>query len=82
MFWAAEPFDVRDGNHIHALIHTDSSKETLRKWMKERYGRTQVLDYDPTKGAHSYCAKYITKDLSDYDIIFKNQDGNDRMYCM
>jgi hypothetical protein len=67
MFWAAEPFDIKNGYHIHALIRTGASKKELREWSKKKYGRSMILDYQKGKGAASYCAKYITKKLSDYD---------------
>ena len=76
IFWAAEPFDVRAGTHIHALIHTYDSKEKLREWANKRYGRAQILDYNKQLGAHSYCAKYITKYLSDYDIRVRLRHNN------
>jgi len=71
MFWAAEPFDVKNGYHIHALIQTQLSPEDIYKWTNKRFGRTLILPYEKEKGAHSYCSKYILKKLSDYDIYFK-----------
>ncbi len=69
-FWAAEPFDTRNGYHIHALIRTGAEKEDIYQWTNKRYGRSLVLNYEKGKGASGYCAKYITKKLSDYDIKF------------
>jgi hypothetical protein len=71
MFWAAEPFDVKNGYHIHALIQTELSPEDIYKWTNKRFGRTLILPYEKEKGAHSYCSKYILKKLSDYDLYFK-----------
>lgn len=67
MFWAAEPFDLRNGYHIHALIRTGADAKQIYEWCKEKYGRAQVIKFQPNKGATSYCGKYITKRLSDYD---------------
>jgi hypothetical protein len=67
MFWAAEPFDLRNGFHIHALIRTGAEPKQIYTWAKQKYGRAQVLKYEKGKGAHTYCGKYITKRLSDYD---------------
>lgn len=71
MFWVAEPFDVKDGFHIHALVQTNLDSKEIYEWTKKRYGRSLVLPYEKEKGAHSYVAKYITKSLSDYDILFR-----------
>jgi hypothetical protein len=67
MFWAAEPFDCRNGFHIHALMRTGADAKQIYTWSKKKYGRAQVIKYQKGKGAASYCGKYITKRLSDYD---------------
>lgn len=54
--------------HMHALIgNTDrlSHGQLTEAWQS---GFSKWLDYDPAKSASYYVAKYITKDLADYDI--------------
>lgn len=33
-----------------------------------RWGRTDVQEYDPNRGAAHYVGKYVTKELNDYDL--------------
>lgn len=73
MFWAAEPFQVRDGFHFHALIKTDVEQQKLWKYWSKYYGRAQFSKYEPMIGAEGYCAKYINKYLSDYDFLIPKQ---------
>ena len=54
--------------HQHALLglRGDVPAAALRRaWT---YGFAVIEDYDPTKGAAHYIAKYVTKDFQDYDI--------------
>ena len=83
MFWAAETFQlgVRSGYltddgkvhkasyHIHALIETRRSPSQVAKWYDEHFGRVQIKRYDKNKGAVGYVAKYITKQVHDYDLL-------------
>ncbi|MFM7851642.1 MAG: hypothetical protein ACKO96_06905, partial [Flammeovirgaceae bacterium] len=88
MFWSAEPFDVKEGFHIHALLKAPEGipyevvvqcyqdvagskgwsriqlDEFDRGWKKEG-----AQEYEPSKGATYYVGKYITKRLSDYDLL-------------
>lgn len=76
MFWAAEPFDAREGYHFHALINTYgkiSNKQMKDYWQNEkRFGIGQFLGIRRALGKENtienYCSKYITKYLADYDI--------------
>jgi len=75
MFWAAEKFDVREGFHFHALIkiHLQHhiTPETIWAWYFPRFGRCQVIDNrdpDRQQTASWYSAKYMTKELADYDL--------------
>lgn len=94
-FWAAEPHDVKDGNHIHMLIKANdfvdykymfdswqiASGAAYRKPINEIYNTKEYTRSEPLKarchferynkkiGAGAYCAKYISKNLSDYDLI-------------
>lgn len=80
MFWCAEPFDVRDGYHLHALIHVsdllpykflvDAYQVVTgnKELSKDRWNRIQLRKYNPKLGAGYYVSKYITKNLADYDF--------------
>ena len=79
IFWAAEPFDVREGFHIHALMNTPMHPIEIFNWYFPRYGRCQVINnQDPMKkqAASYYLTKYVTKELSDYDFRFSKQIAN------
>ena len=77
MFWAAEPYDVKDGYHIHALIKTEMEFKSLIECYQvtsggKKIGKHQRIDlqkYQRGMGGAMYCAKYITKKLSDWDIL-------------
>lgn len=123
IFWAAEPFDLKEGYHLHALIkipdvltykniiqtyqHVSGNKtmyqtpselkncekfyssnnESIKSYhllngevvstQKRGWNRIQLENYDPSKGASHYIGKYITKQLSDYDIL---TNSNSRKY--
>ena len=84
MFWSAEPFQlgVRAGYiteqhgevhgasyHVHALIETRQSPSQVAKWYDEHFGRVDVRRYDSKLGAVGYVAKYMTKQVHDYDML-------------
>lgn len=83
MFWAAEPFDCREGFHTHALVKIDELlpfKAVINAYQiatgntdlsKDRWARCQLKKYDPKKHAAFYVSKYISKALADYDLIQK-----------
>ena len=75
MFWAAEPFDTREGFHFHGLLKLGgfyTPTDLWQYWTNEmKYGRSQFLPVSRkfgTNAVENYCAKYISKHLSDYDI--------------
>jgi hypothetical protein len=73
LLWVAEPFDTKIGYHIHALLTSNLTIKGLlerKKDKPDRYGRIHIEPYERNKGAQSYCAKYIGKDLhrADWDI--------------
>lgn len=79
MFWAAEKFDVREGYHFHALLETPHHPLEIFNWYFPRYGRCQVINNtepERRQAASYYCAKYITKQLADYDIYFSHAIRN------
>lgn len=67
--------------HAHGLIKdslTFSKKDYIHNWSIHRQlGYLDVLPISENKSAHYYCAKYIRKNISDYDIRFK-QKINDK----
>lgn len=81
LFWAAEPFDCKEGYHTHALMQISENmpfKAVInayqiaagnKKVVKDKWCRVQVQAYDPQKAAAFYLSKYISKKLADYDII-------------
>ena len=82
IFWAAEPYDTKEGQHLHALVHfegieqlTDNSTyfEALRKaWhtaIGDIHARQYHAKYNSELGAKYYVAKYISKKLCDYDML-------------
>ena len=76
MMWCAEPFDVKEGFHTHAMVSTNLSFDRLGSmWQVSsagvKYGkhnRLKLVKYDSEKGAGWYISKYISKKLSDWDM--------------
>jgi len=76
MFWAAEPFDAREGYHFHALINTYgriSNQQMKDYWQNEKqFGIGSFLGIRRALGKENtienYCSKYITKYMADYDM--------------
>jgi len=77
IWWVAEPFDLRYGYHLHFLMEAKPEprfKEIYTLWnyackRSEGHHRCQAERYKPGKGAGAYCAKYILKRNSDYDLL-------------
>lgn len=81
IFWVAEPFDIKYGCHLHALIEVENKKLTTKtdirnawqvvskgKGLKE-YNNTTIKDYDRLKGGHFYLSKYLQSHKADYDLL-------------
>lgn len=86
MFWAAEPFDAKEGYHTHALLNINSAltfKNVVDIWQKVskggkgKWNRVDLQKFDKEKGAGYYLSKYITKNLTDYDFL---TSGSSRGY--
>lgn len=90
LFWAAEQFDVKDGFHLHSLWSFDSliwSGDTKKIYQDFRNDWKIVSNtdkaamfserYEKNKGAHSYLSKYITKEITDYDLFDSNSTFKD-----
>lgn len=84
IFFAAEPFDVKEGFHLHVLgkipniLNTKCIAQTYqgvsgnKDLKKEKWNRISLEPYNGKLGAGYYIGKYISKQLSDYDI-FENK---------
>ena len=92
-FWVAEPFDVKEGFHTHALLYFDNTQlndyssgknsngfSAIKKaWeiaaggkynAKGKNGiRGRYVRYKANKGAAHYLGKYLSKSMSDYDLL-------------
>jgi len=82
-FWVAEPFELKDGHHIHGLLKLpDCSKQYFDiltgswQWAtgnsdneKTKWNYLHLVNYDPRRGAAGYCAKYVLKSHSDFDML-------------
>jgi hypothetical protein len=83
LFWVAEPFELKDGHHIHGLLKMpDCSKQyfdlMINTWqwatgnkdfLKEKWNALHMVNYKPRLGASGYCSKYLLKDHNDYDLL-------------
>lgn len=83
LFWVAEPFELKDGHHMHGLLRMPAcSKQYFNlmvdywQWatgnnegLKHKWNALHLVNYNPKQGASGYCAKYIMKDHSDYDLL-------------
>jgi hypothetical protein len=83
IFWASEKFDLKDGFHMHGLIRFNNVNEwkgNTREKFKEVVNTWQVVNntklarfkgerFDKGRGAGSYLTKYITKEITDYDLM-------------
>lgn len=77
MFFACEPYDVKDGYHVHALIKTEVEFKNLIDCYQLTSGglkigthqRIDLKKFRNELGGAMYCAKYISKNLSDWDIL-------------
>ena len=87
MFWVAESFDTKEGNHLHALVKLIGTNITnpinrIKVAAKNAIGGSiKGLDYKNTKiypyqsklGANYYISKYINKPITDYDIYLPSK---------
>ncbi|MBA7553801.1 hypothetical protein ES705_46400 [subsurface metagenome] len=83
LFWVAEPFELKDGHHLHGLLELPNCGKQYYKLMidwwqwatgngegtKEKWNALNLQTYDTKRNAGSYCSKYVMKDRSDYDIL-------------
>jgi len=77
LFWVAEPFECKDGYHTHGLFYSDITfKKAVEAYQitsaakrHGNYARIHLSRYNPRKAAARYCAKYLLKRYSDYDLL-------------
>jgi len=82
MFWGSESGPCTGRNHVHGLLYFDENRISMPLlgavpisakgiWTKafRAYGRTHVNAFDPERGAAHYVGKYVTKRLTDFDIL-------------
>lgn len=71
--WASEDGKLLGRTHVHALLwwrkpHRPDATDMWRSWF-DSWGRAEVEEYDPEKGASHYVAKYVAKpDRCDWDV--------------
>lgn len=69
-FYALEQNPCRDGFHVHALWADAGSvfrKEAWSAWF-QRYGRARIEPVRSYEDVSGYCAKYVTKERSWWDV--------------
>lgn len=82
MFWGSESGACTGRNHVHALLYFDENRIStplygavpisahgLWSVAFKRFGRSHVDAFDQKLGASHYVAKYVSKRLSDWDLI-------------
>lgn len=55
--------------HIHALFKTKYSFDDIRTYWNRKYGRIDLKNYDRDMSGAEYIAKYVTKEISDFDLF-------------
>lgn len=96
IFFASEPFDLIDGNHIHCLIQLERNKFTsvykAQKAIKESWqsatGRnetisrhlTQVKKFNRKLGGSWYMSKYLQHKNADYDFFPHDSPVKPRLF--
>jgi len=81
-FWGSESGACTGRNHVHALLYFDSQRlhsplfgelpiSSRAIWQKafNRFGRSHVDEFEAEKGASHYVSKYVSKQISDWDIL-------------
>ena len=87
LLFVAEPFDLRDGFHSHSLLYVPDDRWPISVYVdnwqwatgnkdlkRELWSRIQIRRYDSNQGAAGYCAKYLFKADSDYDLLVYNEE--------
>lgn len=84
LFWVAEPFDLKEGYHLHAIVYMGDTIESPEKntrniisaWEAVSGGKggkksnyTYLEPYNRNEGGNFYLTKYMLKPNADYDIL-------------
>jgi hypothetical protein len=74
-FYALEQNPGRDGFHVHALWCDCLNKSRLDIWQKwfNRYGRARIAPVNSRDDVADYCAKYVTKQNSWWNVKLLGQ---------
>jgi hypothetical protein len=74
-FYAIEPNPGRDGNHVHALWCDCKNMRRTEIWDKwfHRYGRARIEPVNSRDDVADYCAKYVTKENSWWNLNLLGQ---------
>lgn len=77
-FWVAEPFEVKEGFHTHALLAPPTPytfKMLIDLWQEvsgalkqDTWARVDLQNFDPKRGGAGYVSKYVLKAAADYDF--------------
>lgn len=85
IFFATEPFDLKEGYHLHCLIKIEG--DSISKYMQKKIiaetwnkvtgtskiegkgSRVHLENYIKKLGGNNYVAKYINRPNADYDLI-------------
>lgn len=70
IWWATEPGGRFGRHHIHMLASLSDKSMERDPWSLafRWFGRSEIEEYDPERGAAHYVGKYVTKELSDHDF--------------
>lgn len=87
--WVAESFDLKDGQHAHAVLKSDIpydvhrelwNEVTKAKDYRDMGFRTHFRKYQSELGANHYIGKYMFKKHNDWDVWHFNTNNNDLTY--
>ena len=68
LFWASEPFKLRNSFHMHALMKCDLTQQQVIAHWESKYGFSNIKKYNSSKPGAEYVTKYVLKTISDYDL--------------
>lgn len=74
-FYGIEHGEQRGRLHVHALTGNTERLPVNAMRQEWRNGFTRILSYDPARGAAHYVAKYVTKQLAEWDISGDVEDA-------
>jgi len=79
IFWVSEPFEAKDGMHVHFLLDLRPElryTDLYKLWQvatgakkKGEWHRMEAEKFLKSRGAAAYCTKYVFKKQADFDLI-------------